>query len=61
MANYHYQIVTFTKGYDGQAYQEVDVNSNVVRFTDMDGNTIPIGVVEYSISDPNPPQPSWGT
>lgn len=58
--NYHYQIITFTKGMNGIAYQEVDSNGQVIRFTDIDGNSFSVGIVEYFVSDSNPLRPLWG-
>jgi hypothetical protein len=59
--NFHYQLVQFTKNLTGEAYQEIDNNGSVVRFTDMQGNTIVVDVVEYYVADSNPPRPIWGT
>ncbi len=58
--NFHYQIATFTDG--TQLYQEIDPNGNMMRFADMNGNTvIALPTAEYSITDTWPARPSWGT
>ena len=45
-----------------QAYQEIDANGNIIRFTDMSGNTLTsLPTTEYYICDTNPPRPIWGT
>jgi len=65
-----YMLVQMTMGLDFMGYQEIE-NGNVIRITDMDGNTmvtistneipypdVPVGCY---IIDSNPPKPSWGT
>ena len=55
-----YILIQFTLGWDIQAYQEVS-NGNVVRITDLDGNTLtlPDFPVEGYVVDANPPRPIW--
>jgi len=57
--NFHYQIARFVDG--SEFYQEINANGEIVRFTDMDGNTVTPSGTDYSIPFPNPPRPSWGT
>jgi hypothetical protein len=55
-----YILIQFTLGWDFQAYQEIS-NGNLVRITDLDGNTLtyPDFPVESYVVDANPPKPSW--
>jgi hypothetical protein len=55
-----YILIQFTLGWDFQAYQEIE-NGNLVRITDMDGNTLtyPDFPVESEVVDANPPTPTW--
>ena len=39
-------------------YQEVE-RGQVVRITDLDGNSVPSLTVGHGVLDANPPQPSW--
>ena len=56
-----YILIQFTIGWDFQAYQEIS-NGNLVRITDLDGNTLtyPDFGVESHVIDANSPRPSWG-
>ena len=55
-----YILIEFTLGWDFQAYQEIS-NGNLVRTTDLDGNTLtyPDFGVESKVIDDNPPKPTW--
>jgi len=55
-----YILIQFTFGWDFQAYQEIS-NGNVVRITDLDGNTLiyPDFPIEGCVIDANPPKPTW--
>jgi hypothetical protein len=55
-----YILIQFTLGWDFQAYQEIN-NGNLVRITDLDGNTLeyPDFPVEGYVVDSNPPKPIW--
>jgi hypothetical protein len=61
-----YILCKFEYGYTGNFYQEIS-NGNVVRMTDLDGNTLVLpgcgeaGFIPYgaSVVDVNPPRPSW--
>lgn len=55
-----YILIQFTLGWDFQAYQEIS-NGNLVRITDLDGNTLtyPDYPVESYVVNANPPKPSW--
>ena len=55
-----YILIQFTLGWYFQAYQEIS-NGNLVRITDLDGNTLtyPDFPVESYVVDANPPKPSW--
>ena len=55
-----YILIQFTLGWYFQAYQEIS-NGNLVRITDLDGNTLtyPDFPVEGYVVDANPPKPSW--
>lgn len=57
-----YILIQFTLGWDFQAYQEIS-NGNLVRITDLDGNTLeqPEFVTESHVVDSNPPRPTWAT
>ena len=56
-----YILIQFTLGWYFQAYQEIS-NGNLVRITDLDGNTLtyPDFPIEGYVVDVNPPKPSWG-
>jgi len=55
-----YILCEFTYGLTGQFYQEIDGLGNVVRVTDLNGNTIDTDVVYCAIViDTNPTPPSW--
>ena len=55
-----YILIQFTLGWDFQAYQEIS-NGNLVRLTDLDGNTLqyPEFATESHVVDDNPPKPIW--
>ena len=55
-----YILIQFTLGWDFQAYQEIS-NGNLVRITDLDGNTLsyPDFYVESHVIDADPPRPTW--
>lgn len=55
-----YILIEFTHGWNFQAYQEIS-NGNLVRITDLDGNTLilPDFPVESHVIDVNPPRPTW--
>lgn len=61
-----YILCVFESGYTGNFYQEV-LDGNVVRMTDMDGNTLQFpgpgeeGFVPYcaSVVNANPAAPLW--
>jgi hypothetical protein len=55
-----YILIQFTFGWDFQAYQEIN-NGNLVRITDLDGNTLtlPDFPVESHVIDVNPPRQDW--
>jgi hypothetical protein len=54
-----YSLCKFEYGYEGMFYM-ICSNGEVVRYADMDGNTLeltpPYG---YNIINSNPPLPSW--
>ena len=56
---YEYYLCEFEYGYEGQFYQELS-NNQLVRYTDLDGNTITL-VGEYGcrIINVNPNRPVW--
>jgi hypothetical protein len=54
-----YILCEFEYGYSGQLYQEI-YNGNVIRYTDLDGNTLNLdGEYGYHIIDINPERPIW--
>lgn len=55
-----YILIEFTFGWYFQAYQEVS-SGNLVRITDLDGNTLeyPEFPVESKVVNANPPRPIW--
>ena len=55
-----YILIQFTLGWDFEAYQEIS-NGNLVRITDLDGNTLtyPDFPVESHVIDANPPRLDW--
>ena len=55
-----YILIEFTHGWFFQAYQEIS-NGNIIRITDLDGNTLeyPNFPVESHVVNPNPPRPNW--
>ncbi len=54
-----YILCEFEYGYDGKLYQEIK-NGNLVRYTDLDGNTLTLeGAYGYHIIDINPERPIW--
>ena len=63
-----YILCEFLSGYSGKFYQEV-YNYNVIRMTDMDGNTLSFpgpgedGFSPYcsNVVNVNPPRPAWAT
>jgi hypothetical protein len=62
-----YILCEFTEGYVGLFYQEVN-NGEVVRITDVDGNTLILpnagedNYIPYCsvVKESNPQKPSWG-
>ena len=64
---YSYILCSFEYGYEGEFYQEVDVNGFVNRMTDLNGNTLIIpqsgeeNFIPYgaNVINPNPTTPSW--
>jgi hypothetical protein len=57
---YNYIQCIFEYGFNGLFYQEIDQLGNVVRMTDLDGNTIdPTGSYGAIVVDSDPPRPSW--
>lgn len=56
---YEYYLCEFEYGYEGQMYQEVS-NGQVIRYSDLDGNTITLeGSYGYNVVDVNPQTPIW--
>ena len=61
---YTYILCEFEYGYSGQFYQEV-LDGNVVRMTDLDGNTLDLNsentIIAYGafVINPTPEIPSW--
>ena len=53
-----YIIVQFKDG--TPAYRECDPQGNIVRYTDVNGNTINTNETPVEIVDGNPQFPSWG-
>ena len=54
-----YYLCEFEYGYEGQFYQELS-NSQLVRYADLNGNTITLeGVYGCRIIDMNPERPVW--
>ena len=54
-----YILCEFEYGYIGQMYQEIN-NGQVVRYTDLDGNTLNLqGDYGYKIINVNPERPIW--
>ena len=54
-----YILIKFEYGMEGTAYQEIS-NGVVIRYTDMDGNTIELPQnVGSHVIDPNPPRQPW--
>lgn len=54
-----YYLCEFEYGYDGRFYQEI-FNGVVVRYTDLNGNTINLeGEYGCKIINLNPERPSW--
>lgn len=55
-----YILCEFEYGYYGKLYQEIN-NGQVVRYTDLDGNTLILeNSYGYKIIDVNPEKPIWG-
>jgi hypothetical protein len=56
---FEYILCEFEYGYEGKLYQEIN-NGVVIRFTDLDGNTLDLsGEYGYFVVDSNPPRPIW--
>jgi hypothetical protein len=56
---YEYILCEFEYGYSGRFYQEI-LNGIVIRYADLDGNTIELqGSYGSYVIDVNPPRPSW--
>ncbi len=61
-----YILCKFESGYTGDFYQEIS-NGNLVRMTDLDGNTLNLpnpgeeGFIPYcaTVINVDPPRPSW--
>lgn len=55
-----YILIEFTVGLQQQAYQEVNERGVVVRYLDLDGNTLVLPpVTESKVLNDNPGTPSW--
>lgn len=56
---YSYILCEFEYGYTGLFYQEI-LQGTVVRYTDLDGNTLELeGAYGSHVVDPEPPRPDW--
>jgi hypothetical protein len=56
---FEYILCEFNYGYEGQMYQEVS-NGSVVRYTDLDGNTLILeGSYGYNVINEFPERPIW--
>ena len=56
---FEYILCQFEYGYEGMLYQEI-INGYVVRYTDLDGNTLElVGEYGYHIIDAQPERPTW--
>ena len=56
---YEYILCQFQYGYEGQLYQEIN-QGNVIRLTDLDGNTLELSnEYGYFVIDSNPQRPIW--
>ena len=56
---YEYILCEFEYGYNGQLYQEV-INGNVIRLTDLDGNTLNLeSDYGYYVINEFPEKPTW--
>jgi hypothetical protein len=54
-----YILCEFDYGYEGQMYQELS-NGSVVRYTDLDGNTLTLeGSYGCYVINPTPERPVW--
>lgn len=55
-----YILIEFTKGLECQAYQEIN-EGQLVRYCDLDGNTLVLPeVTESIVINASPGLPSWG-
>jgi len=56
---FEYILCEFEYGYEGQLYQEIN-QGNVVRLTDLNGNTLNLtDEYGYFVIDVNPQRPTW--
>jgi len=56
---FEYILCEFNYGYEGQLYQEIS-NGSVVRYTDLDGNTLILeGSYGYNVINEFPERPIW--
>lgn len=56
---FEYILCEFEYGYEGKLYQEIS-NGNVIRYTDLDGNTLNLdGEYGYNIVNITPERPLW--
>jgi len=56
---FEYILCEFNYGYEGQLYQEIS-NGSVVRYTDLDGNTLTLeGSYGYNVINELPERPIW--
>lgn len=62
MSVFSYIGIVFTKGLGCSAYQEINAAQQVVRYCDLDGDTLDVpDVTESNVIDADPPFPPWGT
>ncbi len=56
---FDYILCEFEYGYEGMLYQEIS-NGNVVRYTDLDGNTLElVGDYGYRVIQAETERPIW--
>jgi hypothetical protein len=57
---YSYILCEFEYGYNGNFYQEIDENGNVIRMTDLDGSTLDLSIsYGAKVVNDNPIRPVW--
>ena len=64
---FSYILCNFEYGYIGNFYQEIDENGNMIRMTDLDGNTLVLPLagepncIPYGakVINSNPIRPIW--